>query len=621
MKIHLYFLMLMLTVIGVSAQSPGGMSGSVLWLKANAGASGDSWIDNSGSANHFSQSNDPNKPTLANNTFNFNPALQFDGKNTFLSQSSPTGFPQNNDDRTMFVVAKVTDSSGYRWIFVYGNPGTGSGTCQIGNHDQGGLTNAFYGVELNYPNYWSAANNANGAMAAFTLSGSNGFQYDRGNFLQWVGFGTLTASSANAVIGALNTIPSELWAGSIAEVILFNTALKDTSRQRVESYLALKYGFTLGNLGNLINYRASDSATVFWKGNATFQNDVFGIGTDNGSGLSQTQSNSINSGAGDGTGQAGKGNLILSTGSPLGDKQFLMIGNDAGILTEQLIGASDGPAIAIGSQRVQRNWRVQNTGAVGAVDLSFDTTGFTFSGGNTLTKFQLMIDNDGDGDYTTGTQTFIKATPASGNKLNFTGITLNNNVVFTILTGANSLLPAFWENFSATAKNNNVALHWNTSAEHNVDHFEAEHAVNGIDYTAIGSIAAQNKSTTNSYNIIHSNPGPGKHYYRIKMVDKDGTSNYSTVRVVNITSGNFSLNLNTNPVMGATLGCTIYTSKSANIALRILDLEGKTIQQQQLKLIAGNNTAQLDIANIPAGTYLLQVIAGTETTSKKFIRN
>jgi hypothetical protein len=619
MKFHLCLFTLLFTGFGVAAQAPGGISGSVLWLKANTGASASTWTDNSGSANDFSQGNGANQPSLVTNTFNFYPALQFDGINTFLSQPSPTGFPINNDDRTMFVVAKATDTNGYRWIFVYGNPGTGAATCQMGNNDQGGLSNAFYGPELSYPHYWSAANNANGAMAAFTLSGLTGLQYDRGNYLQFVNFVPLSASSSNGVIGALNTTPNELWAGSIGEVILFNTALSDANRQQVESYLALKYGFTLGSVTNTINYTASDGS-FYWIGNSTFQNDVFGIGTDNGTALTQTQSNSMNSGAGDGSGQAGKGNLILNTASSLADKQFLMIGNDAGAFTEQLMGVTDGPTIAIGSQRVQRNWKVQNTGAVGAVDLSFDTTGFNFSGGSTLLKFQLMIDNDGDGDYTTGTQTFVKATSATGNKLNFTGITLNNNVVFTILTGANSLLPAFWEGFTATVQNNNVALHWNTSEEHNVDHYNVEHALNGTDYAPIGSILAQNKSTTNRYDFIHNNPGSGKHYYRIKMVDKDGKSNYTSVRLVNISSGNLELILNNNPVAGATLGYSIFTPKSGNASIRIFDLEGKTVLQQQIKIIAGNNTAQLDIANIPAGTYLLQVITDKETSSKKFIR-
>jgi hypothetical protein len=90
--------------------------------------------------------------------------------------------------------------------------------------------------------------------------------------------------------------------------------------------------------------------------------------------------------------------------------------------------------------------------------------------------------------------------------------------------------------------------------------------------------------------------------------------------LVNISSGNLELILNNNPVAGATLGYSIFTPKSGNASIRIFDLEGKTVLQQQIKIIAGNNTAQLDIANIPTGTYLLQVITDKETSSKKFIR-
>ena len=384
-KIFYLFLFVLLNTT-LFAQAPGGVSGSVLWLKANAGVGTSTWNDNSPQANHFSQATPANMPALTPNVYNFYSALDFDGTNSFMANPTPTGFPAGNADRTIFVVATAAVASGYRWIFSYGSPFSGTGvTCQTGNFG-GALTNAFFGSPaditsaddpLNYwASYWDNVKNSNGALAAFTLSGTDETQYNSGLPINTkTAFTTLTATSVNGIIGALTPAPLETWWGTIGEILMFNSALSGAERNQVESYLALKYGFTLGDGITPVSYVASDGITTYWTGTAAYQHDVFGIGNDVGTALAQTTSNSINTGSGDGSGQNAKGNLVLSAAS-LADKQFLMIGSDsADIVTEQVIGAGEAPAGTVGSMRVARNWRVQNTGNVTGVDLSFDMTG------------------------------------------------------------------------------------------------------------------------------------------------------------------------------------------------------------------------------------------------------
>ena len=305
MKKQFYFLALMLSGFSTIAQTPGGVAGAVLWLKANSGASPAAWTDNSSFGNNFSQATPGNQPALVNNTFNYYPALQFNGSSTFMTQPAPSNFPTANTNRTILVVANATQTSGYRWILVYGNVGTPRGTCQVGNH-VASLANDFYGADLESPTYWNSAANANGALASFTLNAGTGTQYDRGNFLQTQGFPALLAPSANAVIGAIDGSPAETWEGNIAEIVMFDSWLSDAARNQVEAYLGFKYGFSIGTTTAPISYVASDGVTTYWTGSATYQNDVFGIGTDNGTALTQTQSNSMNSGSGNGTGQNAK---------------------------------------------------------------------------------------------------------------------------------------------------------------------------------------------------------------------------------------------------------------------------------------------------------------------------
>lgn len=68
--------------------------------------------------------------------------------------------------------------------------------------------------------------------------------------------------------------------GKIAEVINYSSRVSDSDRQKIESYLAIKYGITL-NSGTQ-DYNASDGSTTFWDASSVggYIYNVFGIGRD-----------------------------------------------------------------------------------------------------------------------------------------------------------------------------------------------------------------------------------------------------------------------------------------------------------------------------------------------------
>lgn len=624
MRKILYLSLFLSLLVNLSAQTPGGVAGSVLWLKADAGASPSLWTDNSTSANNFSQGTTANQPVLNGNVFNYNPALTFSGAQ-FLAQLTPASFPTGNADRSVFVVANSSSTSGYSWILVYGNVGSLSGTFQVGNNSAtatAGLATAFYGTDVTSNNYWNAAANSNGALATSTMNSNLVSIYDRGSLLTSQTIGGLGASSINGRIGSIDGF-GEFWNGNIAEIVLFPSALSTADQNKVESYLATKYGFTLGTTAAPQSYTASDGATVYWTANATYQNDVYGVGTDGGSGLAQQFSNSMNSGGGDGVGQSGKGNTGLVLFTPLSDNQFLMIGNDAGALTEQTIATGEAPTIAVGSQRVARNWKVQNTGGVGTIDaLTFDITGLTLTGGATANNYRLMIDEDGDGDYNTGTQTFVAPNAViTSNQLSFENITLANNAVFTVITqGTAALLPALWKDFTVNLQNNKATLTWTTSNETDVDYYTVEYSLDGSSYTALTNIAAKNTDGTNIYTFAQDNLPAGARYYRIRRVDKNRS--YSLSRFLKIQVGGVisKLALNTNPITRNRIDYTVHVTQNQAVVIRVVDMSGRILALQNKNLSAGTNSISTELPNIKTGMYYLQVRMANETITKKFIK-
>jgi hypothetical protein len=92
---------------------------------------------------------------------------------------------------------------------------------------------------------------------------------------------------------------SEGWDGSldgrIAEIITFSSRKNDvTERTKIESYLAIKYGITLGVSGTSQNY-VDSSNNVIWDvtANSGYNTKIAGIGRDDASKLNQKQSRSV----------------------------------------------------------------------------------------------------------------------------------------------------------------------------------------------------------------------------------------------------------------------------------------------------------------------------------------
>jgi len=74
------------------------------------------------------------------------------------------------------------------------------------------------------------------------------------------------------------------YSGQIAEVIAFNRTVSVQERERIQSYLAIKYGITLPVTA--INYYDS-AGNIVYNLSDDYVNDIVGIGRDDDQGLSQ----------------------------------------------------------------------------------------------------------------------------------------------------------------------------------------------------------------------------------------------------------------------------------------------------------------------------------------------
>jgi len=430
----------------ITAVPSPGVGNDILWLEANNGLTKNAsnevtgWADQAG----FNAFTVVGTPTYEENAINFNPVVNIantDAKNVLPSNRLDGNQPI--DVVEGFAVYKYNSSSnrGASVGSTVSNSNYGPSIFAADNDQEVYFGNGLNGTYQSYPNpnldNTFTINNLD--VSSSTTPFATGRLNGATQTVTAGGGGDFSSISVTPMIGGTNNTGGNNtgsgwfpFNGELAEIILYPSSLTPVEKQQVESYLAIKYGITLDpSIGSYTIPSGGGTPTVVWD-NTSYWNDVFGIGREDSEGLNQIAGNSINTGSGDGTGQSGKGNIVISNPSSLEDGDFLMMGHDNGALTEQL---SDLPA-GLNFFRLGREWKVQATGDPGTVDLAFDFNGITTTGGTSdINNYRLLIDEDGDGDFGTGTVQQITPDAFGSPKLIFNGVTLGNGVVIAFATG------------------------------------------------------------------------------------------------------------------------------------------------------------------------------------------
>ncbi|TZF82273.1 T9SS type A sorting domain-containing protein [Pedobacter sp. BS3] len=178
-----------------------------------------------------------------------------------------------------------------------------------------------------------------------------------------------------------------------------------------------------------------------------------------------------------------------------------------------------------------------------------------------------------------------------------------------------STLPLKLTSFNAVKKLNTVALSWTTESELNTDKFIIERSLDGQSFTPVNTVPAKNTSGTHTYSGSDAINFSGVAYYRLKMLDLDGSYTYSEVKSVK-NADSYRFSVYPNP---ATDKLTIRHENITNkAAISIIQADGKVV----LKTIAQPNTTEttLYINKLPQGAYILKLEINGQPLSQTFIK-
>lgn len=165
----------------------------------------------------------------------------------------------------------------------------------------------------------------------------------------------------------------------------------------------------------------------------------------------------------------------------------------------------------------------------------------------------------------------------------------------------NITMPVALNYFNGNVTNNYANLNWASATELNFSHYVVEQSTDNTKWNIAATIAAKGTNSNYSTQVaINSNT-----FYRLKMVDKDGSYAYSkTLLLKKINKQN--IELISNPVKDV-VKININATKATNYTISVYNVEGKRVDTRTLNH-AGNGIVTYNFnAPVVKGNYYVTV--------------
>jgi hypothetical protein len=195
------------------------------------------------------------------------------------------------------------------------------------------------------------------------------------------------------------------------------------------------------------------------------------------------------------------------------------------------------------------------------------------------------------------------------------------NVVYPPASGGGNgwafygtVLPLRLINFDVNLQLNNASLNWTTVDETNFSKFEVEKSNDGKKFHLFKTVIGKNIISTNYYSVLDNNVLGGNTYYRLKMIDNDGTFVTSDIKVVN----NKVISFSVYPNPSVDILKVQFPSIKASGKVMITDVSGKVIINSNLN--KDDSNLSLDIKNYNSGTYFIQIETDGVKYAQQFIK-
>lgn len=602
-----------------------------LWLNASAGVTvsagqATQWNDISGAGVTGNFTVQPAAPWLTPQTpptyspalLNGNPGISFDGiSNSLASINQFSGnslFHPNNNT----IVSVVDLKWGIVWYKWETNPWV---AYRVGYETNGNSMRFDFVDDVAGKNNQSVTNIAQKPIILGTTTDPVSTA---------VSFNANTDGIKNITGLSFTPDPAELWSLALGnneltvfehpscidmfELLQFSQKLSNAELRLVQSYLAVKYGITLGNnrnTGTCVPYYATDGTPV-WYNKQGYHNYVIGIGRDDVSTLNQLKSTSTSSlnGSTDIL-TISNGTNFASPSSFAVNKSYFICGNNKLLNMSTASSMTDVPPGIV--TRLERVWQAQETGTVGTITLEFDMS--TVPGPNNLNDVRLLV-----------SQTSSFAPPATVIILPsfVTGTTVRFQYDFTPASGyyftigsvdwGTAPLPVSMVDFTARCKNGKTELLWKTESETNNYQFTIARSIDGGPFEPIGTVEGCGTcSQASLYHFTDPLVYTGQVYYSLSQTDFNGVTTNLSMLAAPECNVEESVLVSPNPGSG-NFSVQVTGYENEPVSFELLDPVGRLLMSQNMAAEKGQGqrTLNFDLSEYSSGVFLLRTIAGSD---------
>lgn len=505
-----------LSVNSYAQSGPGGVgnsSSNVLWLKAEDLSSlvdGDDinlWQDASGNGNDVSQPTASFTPIYKTGILNGFPVVRFEKTNGRLRKTSFSSFPTT--EITAIYVNKTTESND--GVLSYASSAHNNDFLLFSSNNLG-----LYRSSSSYSSVGFNDNNFHITNASWQSAGGNVEIWKDGSrdYTSSVSSGsTITAGGSLAIAGEQDSVDGNYDAaqahfGDFTEVMVFDTFLNQAQQIIVANYLGAKYGISISN------DRYGYQSTHFY--------DVAGIGREN---ATNTHLSAMSAGI-----------LQIENASEINaDQEYLLFGHNNADISSSWT-TLEAPNGGVDIQRLAREWRLDETGTVGTIDVVIDVATLpSLPAGHSM--YALMV--DADGDFSSGASVY-EMIFVSGTNYTTTSLTFTDGDFLAIAAVSPKVQHTTSSGSGAESSNAiiEVSLNFIPVIDKTVEITTANvSAIAGSDYTAVtaSTITILAGNTTANYSVIVTDD-----------IDPESTETFVTTL--------------SNPISGLTLGAnTMYT--------------------------------------------------------------
>ncbi len=569
----------------------GSSTSNILWNRSedlsslNNGDRISTWSDNSGNNNDLSQDTTLFKPEYVTGQQNGFPVVRFNQNLNRLIKTSFSDFPTTAI--TVFMVNK-NDNQATDGLFSYATTTANTGNDFLLFNSSSvqvflDASSSNSSESINDDNWHIIDASWENSAGRIELWKDNDFKYTA-NSKSGYSFGS---DGCLAIAGEQDDVNAGYAAnqdhnGDFLEIIVYNIELNSAQRVIVGNYLAAKYALTISN--DKFAYQSTHS------------HELAGIGRFDASNT-HTAAQSANL-------------ITIDNASAMGaDGEYLLFAHDDGS-----IAAWTATGSAYNTQKVAREWRIDETGDVGTVDITLNENDLpSLPSGHTM--YGIMV--DADGDFTSGAKVYELA--SSGSDFKATGIDIADGNYMSIV----AIKPTV--QFSTTTGNAvetsnasaNVELNYYPASSVTVDYATSDGTATTADndYTAVAgttlTFSAGTIEQTASVTVIDNAISEGNEDFTITISSPSAGLNLgtSTIYTHTIIDDDNTRKINFSSASSANSESTT----SVNIQVTISSADASNATTADYTVTGGTATGGGVDYTLASGTVTIS--AGTATTA------